>query len=314
MGEENTTRAEFLLVGLQRQKAPTIFLCAVLFMFCIALIGNGLLLFLIKTNEGLQTPMYFFLSQLAFMDLCQVLSIVPQMTVNFVTQNYAISLYGCVAQIFVILLMGGAECLILATMSYDRFVAICRPLQYPIIMRRKICYVLAIAAWFGSSVQALTCSLYVLPLPYCKSNVINHYMCDYPALVQLSCSDNATFERINDFGNLLVLLIPVAVILASYIAILLQVLSAHSSKRGHKALGTCLSHLCVVGIFYVTAILTYMTPISSYSAQNAMISTMFFTIVPAMTNPFIYSLRNRDVFAALRKLCKIHIATLPMSQ
>lgn len=303
MGEENMTSwTEFLLVGLQHQKAPTVFLGVLLFMFCVALIGNSLLIFLIKTDAGLQTPMYFFLSQLAFMDLCQVLSIVPQMTVNFVTQRYTISLYGCVVQIFVVILLGGAECLILASMSYDRFVAICRPLQYPIIMRRKICYILALAVWLGSSVQSLTCALYVLPLPYCKSNVIHHYMCDYPALIQLSCSDNSAFERTADFGNVVVLLIPISVIIASYVAILLQVLRARSSERSHKALGTCLSHLCVVGIFYVTAILTYMTPTSSYSAQMAMINTVFFTVVPAVTNPFIYSLRNRDVLAALRKL------------
>ncbi|XP_077779645.1 olfactory receptor 2AK2-like [Podarcis muralis] len=302
MGEGNTSWTVFLLVGLQHQRSPMVFFGVILFMFIVALIGNSLLLFLIKTDSGLQTPMYFFLSQLAFMDLCQVLSIVPQMAVNFLTQSYSISLYGCVVQISVILLLGGAECLILATMSYDRYVAICRPLQYPVLMRSKICNIMSVAAWFWSSVQALTCSLYVLPLPYCKSNVINHYMCDYPALVQLSCSDNSAFNKVIYFGDFLVFLIPISVILASYIAILLQVLRAHSSGSSHKALGTCLSHLCVVGIFYVTAILTYMTPAASYSAQRAMIHTVFFTIAPAMMNPFIYSLRNRDVLAALRKL------------
>ncbi|XP_032997790.1 olfactory receptor 2AK2-like [Lacerta agilis] len=187
-------------------------------------------------------------------------------------------------------------------MSYDRYVAICRPLQYPVLMRSKICNIMSVAAWFWSSVQSLTCSLYVLPLPYCKSNVIRHYMCDYPALVQLSCSDNSAFERTTYFGNFMVLLIPISVILASYIAILLQVLRARSSGNSHRALGTCLSHLCVVAIFYLTAILMYMTPAASYSAERAMINTVFFTIAPAMMNPFIYSLRNRDVIAALRKL------------
>ncbi|XP_062977717.1 olfactory receptor 2T5-like [Elgaria multicarinata webbii] len=187
-------------------------------------------------------------------------------------------------------------------MSYDRYVAICKPLQYPVIMRNKNCYIMSVAAWFWSSVQALTCSLYVLPLPYCKSNVINHYMCDYPALVQLSCSDNSAFNKATYFGDFLVFLIPISVILASYIAILLQVLRASSSERSHKALGTCLSHLCVVGLFYGTAILAYMTPMSSYSAERSMINIVFYTMVPAMMNPFIYSLRNRDVLAALRKL------------
>ncbi|XP_054832414.1 olfactory receptor 2T10-like [Eublepharis macularius] len=280
-----------------------------LLMFLIALIGNSLLLILIKMDSRLQTPMYFFLSQLAFMDLCQVLSIVPQTIVNFVTQKYTISLYACVTQIFIILVLGGAECLILATMSYDRYVAICRPLQYPVLMSRQICYIFSMGVWFWSSVQALTCSLYVLSLPYCKSNVIKHNMCDYPALVQLSCSDNSAFEKAIYLGDFLVFLIPVTVILASYIAILLQVLKSRSSERSHKALGTCLSHLCVVGLFYGASMVTYMTPVSSYSAQKSMTNTVFYTIVPAMMNPFIYSLRNRDVSAALRKLfakCSLH--------
>lgn len=304
MGKENATSwTVFLLVGLQHQKSPGIFLSVTLFLFFIALAGNSLLVFLIKTDPGLQTPMYFFLSQLAFMDLCQVLSIVPQMAVTFLTQSFGISLYGCVVQIFVTLVLGGAECLILATMSYDRYVAICRPLQYPVLMRRKICYVLSVAVWFWSSVQALTCSLYVLPLPYCKSNLINHYMCDYPALVQLSCSDTSAFEKTTYLGDILALLVPLSVILASYVAILLQVSrTPASSARGHKALGTCFSHLCVVGLFYLAGISTYMTPVSSYTAQKSMINTLFTTVIPAVMNPFIYSLRNRDVVTALRKL------------
>nr|XP_056702004.1 olfactory receptor 2T33-like [Euleptes europaea] len=270
-------------------------------MFFLALLGNSLLLLLIKNDSGLQTPMYFFLSQLAFMDLCQVLSVVPQMTVDFVTQKYTISLYGCVIQIFVTLVLGGAECFTLATMSYDRYVAICRPLLYPVLMRRKICYTLSVGVWLWSSVQALCCSIYVLPLPYCKSNVINHIACEYTALMQLSCSDTSAFEKATYLGDFLAFLLPISVILASYVAILLQVLRPRSSERSYKALGTCLSHLCVVGLFYGASMLTYMTPVSSYSAQRAMINSVFTTLFPAMMNPFIYSLRNRDVLAALRK-------------
>lgn len=302
MKNNTTSWVEFLLVGLQQQKSPTIFLGFILFMFAIGLAGNSLLLVLVKMSSSLQTPMYYFLSQLAFMDLCQFLSIVPQMTAHFVSQKYTISLYRCAFQIFVTLFIGGSECLILAAMSYDRYVAVCRPLQYTTLMRSKICHIISIAAWFWSSVQALNCSLYVLPLPYCKSNVIIHIACDYTALLQLSCSDNSSFEGAIYFGTFLVYLIPVSIILASYLAILLQVLRSRSSERSHKALGTCLSHLCVVGLFYGAAILTYMTPVSSYSAQKAMINSLFSTIIPATLNPFIYSLRNRDVLAALRKL------------
>ncbi|XP_026548247.1 olfactory receptor 2T27-like [Notechis scutatus] len=184
-------------------------------------------------------------------------------------------------------------------MSYDRYVAICKPLQYPILLRKSILHMMSVAAWFWSTVQALTCSLYVLPLPYCRSNVIKHYMCVYPALIQLSCSNNSGFKKATHIGNFLVLLIPISVIFSSYIAILIQVLRVQSSERSHKALTTCLSHLCVVGFFYGAAISTYMTSASSYSA---MINTVFTTIVPAAMNPFIYSLRNQDVLSALKKL------------
>ncbi|XP_044307666.1 olfactory receptor 2T5-like [Varanus komodoensis] len=187
-------------------------------------------------------------------------------------------------------------------MPCDRHVAICKPLQYPALMRSNICSMMPVGVWFSSSVQALMCSLHVLPLPYCKPNVIHHYACDYPALVQLSCSDDSAFERTTCLGNVLVLLTPLSVILASYLAVLLQVLRARSSERGHKALGTCLSHLCVVGLFCGAALLACMAPAASHSAQKAVINTVFAAIVPAMLNPFIYSLRNRDVLAALRKL------------
>ncbi|KAM6473981.1 olfactory receptor 2T33-like [Liasis olivaceus] len=235
------------------------------------------------------------------MDLCQVLATVPLMTVNFATKRYTISLYGCVVQIFVTLAVGGAECLILAIMAYDRYVAVCRPLQYPVLLRSKICCTMSVGVWFWSSVQALASSLYVLPLPYCKTNVIIHNRCVYPALLQLSCSDNSVFEKAVYLGSFLVFLIPLSVIVASYLAILLQVLRMKSTERSHKALGTCLSHLCVVGFFYGAAILTYMTPISSYSAERAIINSVFTTSFPPMVNPFIYSLRNQDVLAAFKK-------------
>ncbi|KAK9405933.1 olfactory receptor [Crotalus adamanteus] len=303
MEQDNITLwTEFVLAGLLHQKSPTVFVGVINSMFVIALVTNGLLLFLIKVDPRLHIPMYFFLSQLSIMDLCQVLAIVPMMTVNFTINRYTISLYGCALQIFVTLAVGGAECLILATMAYDRYVAICRPLQYPVLLRSKICCLMSLCAWFWSCVQALICSLYVLPLPYCKTNVIIHNLCEYPALIQLSCSDNSAFEKAVYLGCFLLFLIPISVILASYLAILLQVLRMKSTERSHKALRTCLSHLCVVGFFYGAAILTYMTPISSYSAEKAVINSVFTTIFPPMINPFIYSLRNQDVSAAFRKL------------
>ncbi|XP_062977715.1 olfactory receptor 2M5-like [Elgaria multicarinata webbii] len=273
-------------------------------MFIVALLGNSLLLIVIKVDSSLQTPMYFFLSQLSFMDMCQVLVIVPKAAVGFVTQQKTISLIGCAAQIFLILNLGGAECLLLAVMSYDRYVAICRPLQYPVLMRRKICIGMSAGAWISSFHYALMKAIYLLPLSYCGSNVINHFFCEFQILIKFSCSDTSTFEKVSLFlGSNLLLLFPVLVIVASYISILLQILRARrSGERSHKALSTCLSHLCVVAIFYGSAILRHLRPASYYSAEINQFFSALCTIFTSTANPFIYSLRNRDVLAALRKL------------
>ncbi|XP_062977722.1 olfactory receptor 2Z1-like [Elgaria multicarinata webbii] len=307
MGNENVTSwMEFHLVGLVHLRAPTIFFAVVLFMAFIALLGNCLLLFLIQMDASLHTPMYFFLSQLSCMDIGQILIVVPKMSANFLSQTDTISLGGCVAQIFLTLTMGSSECLVLAVMSYDRYVAICRPLQYPVLMRRTICLIMTVGIWSSSSLSILVIAIYVQSLPYCGSNVIDHFVCEFPALLKLTCADTSAFEKVIYFDNVLLLLLPILVIISSYIAILVQVLSMRSTEGRHKALGTCLSHLCVVGIFYVASMLTYTAPVTSYSAQRSMIYSVCITVVPPMLNPFIYSLRNRDVLAALKKLLGEH--------
>ncbi|XP_054832412.1 olfactory receptor 2T2-like [Eublepharis macularius] len=303
MENENITSwTEFLLVGLVHQKSPSILFAMVLFMASVAVLGNCLLLFLIQMNSTLHTPMYLFLSQLACMDMGQVFIVVLKMSVNFLTQRNTISLAGCVAQIFLTLTMESSECFVLAVISYDRYVAICRPLQYPVLMKRTICLAMTVGIWSSSSLLIMVVTIYVRFLPYCGSNEIDHFVCEFPALLMLSCADTSAFQKVTYLGNVLTLLLPIAVILSSYIAILVQVLSMRSTEGRYKALGTCLSHLCVVGIFYGASMLTYVTPVTSYSAQRSMIYSVCITIVPPMLNPFICSLRNRDVLAALRKL------------
>ncbi|XP_066469132.1 olfactory receptor 2T2-like [Tiliqua scincoides] len=297
-----TSWTEFLLVGLVHLKTPTVFFAIVLFMAFIALLGNSLLLFLIQIDSTLHTPMYFFLSQLSCMDMGQIFIVFPKMSVSFLTQRYAISLSGCVAQIFLTLTMGSSESFVLAVMSYDRYVAICRPLQYPVLMRRTICIIMTVGIWSSSSLIILVIAVYVQSLLYCGSNVIDHFFCELPALLKLSCTDTSAFEKVIYFDNVVVIFLPILVILSSYIAILVQVLSMRSTEGRHKALGTCLSHLIVVSIFLGAAILTYTVPVSSYSSQRSMINSVFTTVVPPMLNPFIYSLRNRDVIAALKKV------------
>ncbi|XP_054832417.1 olfactory receptor 2M4-like [Eublepharis macularius] len=271
-------------------------------MFLMVLSANSLLLYLIQVDSGLQSPMYFFLSQLSFMDICQTFAIGPKMTTGFFIKKNVISLSGCSAQIFFTLTMGVGECLLLAAMSYDRYVAICKPLQYPVLMRRNICIILTVAVWFGAFVHALVPSVYVLPLYYCGSNVIHHIFCDLTSMLKLSCSDTSHFERSMIFSGIILLVIPSSVILASYICILATVLRVNLAERSHKALSTCLSHLSVVGLFYGAAMFKYLRPISYQTPlQNDMVS-LFCTIVTPMLNPLLYSIRNRDVLAALKKL------------
>ncbi|XP_066469128.1 olfactory receptor 2T2-like [Tiliqua scincoides] len=288
--------------GACTSKDTHFFFAVLLSMAFIALLGNSLLLFLIQIDSTLHTPMYFFLSQLSCLDIGQIFIVVPKMSVGFLTQRYGISLSGCVTQIFLSVTLGSSESFLLAVMSYDRYVAICRPLQYPVLMRRTICIIMTVGIWSSSSLIILVIAVYVQSLPYCGSNVIKHFVCEFPALLKLSCTDTSAFEKVIYLDNVLIIFLPILVIFSSYIAILVQVLSMHSIERRHKALGTCLSHLIVVSIFFGASMLNYTVPVSSYSSQRSMINSVFITVVPPVLNPFIYSLRNRDVMAALKKL------------
>ncbi|XP_053903638.1 olfactory receptor 2T1-like [Malaclemys terrapin pileata] len=303
--ERNNTTfpTEFILLGLFNQTETHTFLVAmILLAFITALSGNGLLIFLIQTDSSLHSPMYFFLSQLAFMDICQILIVVPKMAMDFLIPGNPISIVGCGTQIFLTMTMGGAVCLLLAVMSYDRYVAICNPLQYHIRMKKRTCLSMAAGVWFGASLDALIHTVFILQLPYCSSKEINHFFCEIPALLKLSCSDTSTYEMVLFVSGIVLLLIPSLIILSSYTCILSSVLRMSSVKGKQKALATCSSHLTVVGLFYGAAIFMYMRPTSYHSLQQDKMVSMFYTIVTPVLNPLIYSLRNRDVLGSLRKL------------
>uniref|UniRef100_A0A8D0GP84 Olfactory receptor n=1 Tax=Sphenodon punctatus TaxID=8508 RepID=A0A8D0GP84_SPHPU len=309
MERENSTSAiEFVLVGFPHEMtANSVPIAVILFIFIAALLGNSLLLFLIHVDSALHTPMYFFLSQLSFMDLFQLLAVVPKILTGFVVQKNIISLAGCGAQIFFILTMGGAECLLLAVMSYDRYVAICNPLQYPVLMNRRTCLIMTSGFWLGACLDALIHSVYVMRLHYCRSNVINQLFCEVEALLKLSCSDISTYESVVFLSGVILLLGPSSVILASYIQILSTVLRMRSAKGLRKAFGTCSSHLTVVGLFYGATAFVYMRPSSYHSPEQDKIASVFYTMVTPMLNPLIYSLRNREVLAAIKKCLGLRV-------
>ncbi|XP_053234725.1 olfactory receptor 2AG2-like [Podarcis raffonei] len=305
-----TSWSEFILMGfLSQSKSPSVIMTLFVMMFIMVLSENSLLLYLIHVDSGLHSPMYFFLGQLSVMDISQTLAIGPKMLVDFLREN-TISLTGCSAQIFFVLLMGNAECLILAVMSYDRYVAICKPLQYPVLMRRTVCLILTAVVWF-CAFGALGPSMYMRLLHYCGSNVIYHIFCDLPSMLKLSCSDTSRLEKTLVFTGFLLLILPSAIILASYVCILATVLRVHSSERSHKALSTCLSHLTVVGLFYGAAMFKYLRPRSYQMPYHDDMVSVFCLIVTPMMNPLIYSLRNRDVLAALRKTFRKNTSCVP---
>ncbi|XP_059570369.1 olfactory receptor 2T27-like [Alligator mississippiensis] len=297
-----TSSADFILLGLlSRTNVHKFSMATILLAFIAALSGNALLILVIQVDSSLHTPMYFFLRQLAFMDICQTLIIVPKMLADFLIPGNPISPAGCGAQIFLALTMGVSECLLLAVMAYDRYIAICNPLQYPILMSRNICFLLSVGVWMGASVNALIQTVFTLGFHYCGSKEIDQFFCEVPALLKLSCSDTSRYESLVFVAGIVLLLIPSSLILATYACILSRVLSMKSTKGQQKALATCSSHLTVVVMFYGAAIFMYMRPRSYHSPEQDKIVSLFYTIVPPVLNPLIYSLRNRDVLGALRK-------------
>ncbi|XP_026576552.1 olfactory receptor 56-like [Pseudonaja textilis] len=306
-----TLWTEFILLGLLNHTVMhTVFFGAILLTFFVALLGNCLFFFVIVTGSYSRVPMYFFLSQLSFIDICQVSSIVPKMSMDFWKKDNTISLPGCGIQIFSTFMMGGAECLLLTVMSYDRYVAICKPLHYPVLMSRRVCVTMSGGVWLGAILHSIMHTFYVLQLPFCKSNRVNQFFCTIQALLKLSCSETSTYENLFFLNGSILLLGPFSIVLTSYISILLTVLGMQSVEGRHKAFGTCVSHLCVVGLFYGAASFKYMRPRSYRTPEQDKVASLFCDIVTPMLNPLIYSLRNRDLLVELKKhiqKCKLPI-------
>lgn len=260
---------------------------------------------LIYLDAHLHTPMYILLSQLSLMDLMLICTTVPQMAFNFLSGNKSISMVGCGIQIFFYVSLLGAECFLLAAMAYDRYVAICYPLRYPILMSDKICGLMAASSWVLGSLDGIIEVAAALSFSYCGAREIPHFFCDVPALLTLSCSNTLIFERIIFFCCVIMLTLPVAIIIASYTRVILTVLHMSSAESRHKAFATCSSHLMVVGMYYGAAMFIYMRPSSGRSPTQDKIVSAFYTILTPMLNPLIYSLRNKEVARAFMKVLGI---------
>ncbi|XP_005341491.2 olfactory receptor 2T29 [Ictidomys tridecemlineatus] len=302
----HTGWADFILVGLFRQSQHPALLCVVIFLiFLMALSGNAVLIILIHSSAKLHTPMYFFISQLSLMDMMYISITVPKMLLDQVLDVSTISIPECGMQMFLYLTLGGSEYFLLAAMAYDRYMAICYPLHYPMLMNHRVCLLLASGCWFLGSVDGFMLTPVTMTFPFCRSQKIQHFFCEVPAVMKLSCSDTSLYETLMYLCCVLMLLIPVTVISGSYSCILLTIHRMNSAEGRRKALATCSSHMMVVTLFYGAAVYTYMLPSSYHTPQKDMVVSVFYTILTPVLNPLIYSFRNKDVTGALRKMLSV---------
>uniref|UniRef100_G1U186 Olfactory receptor n=1 Tax=Oryctolagus cuniculus TaxID=9986 RepID=G1U186_RABIT len=303
MGSLNTTfREGFILVGFSDWPQLEVFLFVFIFIFySLTLCGNTTIIALSQLDIRLQTPMYFFLCHLSFLDLCYTTSTVPQLLINLQGPDRTISYGGCVAQLFIVLALGSTESVLLVVMAFDRYAAICHPLHYMAIMYPHLCQALAVVSWLGGFINSLIQTGLMMALPLCGLH-LNHFFCEMPVFLKLACEDTEGTEAKMFVARAIILIFPAALILLSYVHITKAVLKVKSMAAKRKAFGTCGSHLLVVSLFYGSAIYTYLQPIDSYSENGGKFVALFYTIVTPMLNPLIYTLRNKDVKGALKKL------------
>ncbi|CAO2582691.1 Olfactory receptor 10A5 [Lemmus lemmus] len=274
---------------------------AFLAIYLITLLGNSLIILVTLADPILQSPMYFFLRNLSFLEIGFNLVIVPKMLGTLIAQDTSISFLGCAIQMYFFVFFGMAECFLLATMAYDRYVAICSPLHYPVIMNQGTRAKLAAASWFPGFPIATVQTSWLFSFPFCANNKVNHFFCDIPPVLRLVCADTAQFEVYAIVGTILIIMTPCLLILCSYTRIAASILKIPSAKGKHKAFSTCSSHLLVVSLFYGTITFTYVMPKSSYSTDQNKVVSVFYMVVIPMLNPLIYSLRNNKTKGALKR-------------
>ncbi|XP_074853288.1 olfactory receptor 8U3-like [Carettochelys insculpta] len=298
-----TVVTEFILLGItDRPELQVPFFLLFLVIYAITLVGNLGMIVLIRVDRRLHTPMYFFLSHLAFVDLFYSSTITPQMLVNFLDQSKTISYYACSAQLCCFLTFMAMESFLLAGMAYDHYVAICNPLLYHVIMSHKVCVHLVVVPYMYSVCGALLHTILTFSLSFCSSNKINHFYCDDMPLLALSCSSTHTKQvlifAIGGFGMIVTSLI----ILISYLFIFITILRIRSMEGKRKAFSTCTSHVTSVTILYGTQMFMYLQPRTNHSLDTDKVASVFYTVVIPLLNPLIYSLRNKEVKAALKSI------------
>ncbi|XP_045141789.1 olfactory receptor 1361-like, partial [Echinops telfairi] len=304
--------SEFLLLGLIWKPEHQLILFALfLSMYLATVLGNLLIILAISTDSRLHSPMYFFLSNLSFVDLCISSTIVPNMLSNHLLSSQTISFPACLTQMYFFIVLIVMDNFLLAVMAYDRFVAVCHPLHYTTKMTHQLwpwlCALMVTGSWGIANVNALLHTLLMARLSFCADNKIPHFFCDMTPLLKLSCSDTHINDLMILIAGGMVITIPLVCILVSYICITTAVLRIPSTKGKWKTFSTCGSHLAVVSLFYGTIFAVYFSPSATHSAENDIAAAVMYTVVTPMLNPFIYSLRNKDMKGALTKLLKLQL-------
>ncbi|KAM4855433.1 olfactory receptor 7A10-like [Urocitellus parryii] len=300
-----TLHLEFLLLGLAEdpELQPLIF-GFFLSLYLVTVLGNLLIILAVISDSHLHMPMYFFLSNLSFVDICFTSTTIPKMLVNIQTQRKAISYAGCITQIHFFVIFAGLDIFLLTVMAYDRYVAICQPLHYMVIMNHQLCVMLVMVSWVGSFLHAILQSLMVLQLSFCTDLEIPHFFCELNQVVHRACSD--TF--LNDLVMYIMAVFlgggPLTGILYSYCKIVSSIRAISSAQGKYKAFSTCASHLSVVFLFYGTSLGVYLSSAVTQNSHSIATASVMYTVVTPMLNPFIYSLRNKDIKSALRRLCE----------
>ncbi|XP_055994500.1 olfactory receptor 1J4-like [Sorex fumeus] len=302
-GDNHSRVSEFLLLGLPiPPEQKSLFFTLFLAMYLTTVLGNLLIILLIRLDSRLHTPMYFFLSHLAFTDVSFSSVTVPRMLMSMQTLDQSIPYAECISQMYFFIFFTDLDSFLLTSMAYDRYVAICHPLHYTTIMREGLCCLLVVVSWILSCASALSHTLLLAQLSFCADNTVPHFFCDLGALLKLSCSDTSINELVIFTVGVAVITVPLICILISYGRIGATILKVPSTKGICKALSTCGSHLSVVSLYYGAIIGLYFVPSSSNSNDKDVIASVLYTVVTPLMNPFIYSLRNKDMKGALEKL------------
>ncbi|XP_007934964.1 olfactory receptor 2K2 [Orycteropus afer afer] len=309
-GENVTIWTSFVLEGFSRY--PKLELALFVFslvMYLITLLGNSTLILITVLDSRLHTPMYWFLGNLSFMDICYTSASIPTLLVNLLSSQKTITFSGCAVQMYLSLAMGSTECVLLAVMAYDRYVAICNPLRYPSIMNRQVCVQMASVSWVTGCLTALLETSFALQVPVC-GNVVDHFTCEILAVLKLACTSSLLLDLVMLVISVLLLPIPMLLICVSYVFILSTILRISSAEGRSKAFSTCGAHLTVVILYYGAALSMYLKPSSSNSQEIDKIISLLYGVLTPMLNPMIYSLRNKEVKDGMKKL----LGNIPLYQ